>query len=127
MKPRTVSVAWLRKHDACKEQVRIYAKAFRRGEVRLTAARIRKAAALGLDLNWYAGRALDAQAWAAHNAACAQAWAAYNAACAQALTAYDAACAQALTAYDAACAQALTAYNAACAQALIKALGLKER
>ena len=105
MTPRTVSIAWLREHDACPEQVRAFAKVFGRGEVHVTAARIRKAARLGLNLGWYARRALDAPAKKAYDEAGATAW----------------------KAYDEACAPAWKAYNEARAPALISALGLPER
>ena len=80
---------------ACAEQVRIFRREWPRG-VTPSLAACERAAALGLDLEWFAVHFLSAQASAAYYAALAQARAAYRAAVAPALAAYYAATAKAL-------------------------------
>jgi hypothetical protein len=74
----------LRAWHACENQVQVFEAEWPQGAA-LTLRNARRAAVLGLDLNWLARQVLTPSAWAAYKAACAPAWAAYKAACARAL------------------------------------------
>ena len=74
----------LRAKRACSIQVAIFAKEWPNG-VTPSLEACHRAAAIGLNLYWFAVNMLNDTAWAAYEAACATAWAAYEAACAEAL------------------------------------------
>jgi len=118
---KCVTAAMLRAWHACESQVRVFEAEWPQGAA-LTLRNARRAAVLGLDLNWLARQVLTPSALAAYEAVRAPALAAYEAACAPAWAAYEAVRAPALAAYCVACAPALAAYGAACARALFRAI-----
>jgi len=107
----------LEARGACADQVEVFRQHWPNG-AKPTIPTLRKAARLGLDLDWFASRFLGVPARAAYEEADAQALAAYREARAQARAAYREAKAPAWTAYEEATAQALAAYREAEAQAL---------
>ena len=112
----------LKAAGACIDQVQIFAKRWPRG-CPVTAANLRIAIKLRLDIDWAAQHFLSAPAKAAFVEACAPARAAfveaYVTARATAWAAYDA-CAPARAAFEKACAPARAAYVEAYVTALIK-------
>ena len=93
-----VTVAWLRKHDACKEQVDTFKAEWPKGTLPTEKALLR-AVELGLDIDWLAGHYLTVPALAEYERVRrvrAQAWAEYERVTAQALAEYQRVRAQAL-------------------------------
>ena len=132
-----LTVAQLKKWDACANQVKVFARLFPEGATP-TLVNLRRAAKAGLDLDWYARKALSptalqayeeatAQAWKAYEEAKAPAWKAYEEAKAPAWKAYEEAKAPALQAYEEATAQAWKAYEEAKAQAWRNAIKQDKR
>ena len=88
---KCVTAAMLRAWHACESQVRVFEAEWPQGAA-LTLRNARRAAVLGLDLNWLARQVLTPSALAARASALATycvarapAWAAYEAVCARAL------------------------------------------
>ena len=85
---KPVTTRWLKKQGACSDQVELFGRTFgESGE--LCAENVVKAAAAGLDLDWFAENWLPdtaraeydrvmATAWAEYNRVMATAWAEYN-------------------------------------------------
>jgi hypothetical protein len=91
-----ITAEMLRAEGACPDQVAVFEKHWPNGADPRRLPTLKKAARLGLDLDWFAGRFLSEEAWAAYREARATAWAAYEEATATALAAYDEATATAL-------------------------------
>lgn len=134
--PKRITTAWLRRHDACAEQVKIFEGEWPKGAP-LTAANVRRAAELGLDLHWFANQVLPATALADYERATAPAQADYRRATATASADYQRATDTAWADYQRArttasadyrraTATARADYERATAPALIDALGLTE-
>ena len=63
---KTITLAWLYKQNACPEQAAIFEAEWGE-EARLTRENLERALALGLDLEWLAGRLLTAAALAEYD------------------------------------------------------------
>jgi hypothetical protein len=94
---RTVTVKFLKAHNACPEQVKKFRRAFG-DSARITKANCLRAARLHLSVEWLAGF-LPAPAQKAYGEALAPAWNAYGEALALAWNAYNEATAPARKAY----------------------------
>ena len=105
-----VTVAWLRKHDACKEQVDTFKAEWPKGTLPTEKALLR-AVELGLDIDWLAGHYLTAPALAEYERVTAQAWAEYERVTAPALAEYQRVRAPALAEYQRVTAPALAEYK----------------
>jgi hypothetical protein len=113
---RVITREWLEEHEACDDHVEKFAATFG-DEAELTRANAIKAARAGLDIDWLAGKLLDATALRAYEEAKVPAWRAYQEAKAPAWRAYQEARAPAWRAYQEATAPALRAYEEARAPA----------
>lgn len=120
-----ITSQWLRKHEACADQVEIFAREWPKG-VTVCLGVLKRAAELSLDLDWFARKALTAPALKAYIEATAPALKAYEEATAPAWKAYEKARAPAWKAYEEARAPALKAYKEARATALWKFLKKQE-
>jgi len=78
----------LEARGACADQVEVFRQHWPNG-AKPTIPTLRKAARLGLGLDWFASRFLGVPAWAAYREAEAPAWAAYREAEAPARAAYE--------------------------------------
>ena len=114
-KPIILTADWLDQQGACPDQADLAICYFGK-QARVTRTMLHECAALGLDVEWLAGRLLpyESPAWAAYQQATATAWGA----------AYQQAIAPAWAAYQQATATAWAAYQQARAGALADALGL---
>ena len=61
--PAKITICWLRKHDACEEQLQKFEVEWPDGAP-FTAESLRRAAEIHLDLDWFAKSYLSAPAWA---------------------------------------------------------------
>ena len=85
---KTISVKWLNEHNACKNQVTTFRKHFGSGDVRITRARLVRAARLRLDISWLAWRILPTPAWSKYQEAVLPPWKKYHEATELALQKY---------------------------------------
>jgi len=104
-----VDDAWLGEHKACADQRQTFNREWPDG-VEVTRENLRRAAALNLNLDWFAPRVLSRSARKAYETAVASALKTYEAAVASALKTYEAAVADAGETYEAAVASAWKAW-----------------
>jgi len=112
--PTRITAAWLRKHDACADQLAIFEREWPDG-AEVTRENVERARDLGLDLHWFAGIVLPARAWAKYKRALVAAREEYERVRAAALAKYDGVRTAALAKYDCATAAALDEYRATAA------------
>ena len=115
-----ITAAFLKKHEACEGQYRLFKKTFPKGaSINLPTAIL--AAKSGFDLDWLARRILKATAWAEYQRVTAPAWAEYERVTAPAWAEYQRVKAQALAEYERVTATAWAEYQRVTAPALIAA------
>ena len=73
-----ISPRWLRRRGACKVHVALYRKAFGDSPVEVTLARLRKAARVGLNLDWFAKEILKSQVFSEYCEAMTPEWRNYG-------------------------------------------------
>ena len=113
---------WLRRRGACKEQVVLYRKTFGSAPVEVTLARLRKAARVGLDLDWFAEEILKSQVFSEYHEATTPEWRNYGRKVEEAWAKYLNVPAATLQEYGAELAAGFSEYRLAAATALWAAM-----